>query len=726
MKQLLLITLIFCQAGLVFSLFAAEEPEEWVVESLNANYQVEINLLTQEATADHGVLVRYGPTTLTAIKASVNERTGDVMAEGKVRIEREGAVWEGDRIHYNFRTRQLDATGFKAGHPPFFVRGEGLWTDFENQTYVATNALVTTDNVPDPAQQIRAKEVKIIPGKYIEAHGATLYLGKVPIFYFPYYHRSLERHPNNFELTPGYRSLFGPYLLTTYNWYWNDRLSGGLNMDYRYRKGVGFGPDFHYNLGQAGEGDLKTYYAPDQDPGLDLNNVPIRDDRYRINFTHVAHPRTNLTVMAALRYQSDAQIIRDFFEAEYRKDVQPNSFLEVNQNWPNWTLNLLVQPRVNEFFETVERLPDIKLSGLPQQLGVSPFYYQSESTLGYYRRRFPSGQTNDFSAWRGDTFQQITLPKTFFNWLNVTPRVGERLTHYGETDGYGTTMSAHNRAVFNTGAELSTKASRVWSGAKSDLFEIHGLRHIFEPSVNYVFVPSPNVDPNRLPQFDYELPSTRLLPIEYPDYNAIDSVDSQNVIRLSIRNKLQTKRGGLIDNVINWALYTDWRLHPRPDQQTYSDIYSDLDLKPRSWLSLNSQVRINPNSGDLREANHRLTIAPNTVWSVALGHRYLNDPAFGANSGNNLFSSTIYYRINENWGTRMSHYFEARDGTLEEQYYTVYRDFRSWTGALTLRIRENRTGGPTDFTIAFTFSLKAYPRFGLGEDSLHPASLVGG
>jgi hypothetical protein len=27
---------------------------------------------------------------------------------------------------------------------------------------------------------------------------------------------------------------------------------------------------------------------------------------------------------------------------------------------------------------------------------------------------------------------------------------------------------------------------------------------------------------------------------------------------------------------------------------------------------------------------------------------------------------------------------------LEEQYYTLYRDLRSWTAALTLRLRDNR------------------------------------
>jgi hypothetical protein len=74
----------------------------------------------------------------------------------------------------------------------------------------------------------------------------------------------------------------------------------------------------------------------------------------------------------------------------------------------------------------------------------------------------------------------------------------------------------------------------------------------------------------------------------------------------------------------------------------------------------------------------------------------------------------------------MVHHFEARDGTLEEQYYTLYRDFRSWTGALTFRVREDRFRQETDFAVAFTFQFKAFPRYGVGGDSNYPDLLLGG
>jgi hypothetical protein len=61
---------------------------------------------------------------------------------------------------------------------------------------------------------------------------------------------------------------------------------------------------------------------------------------------------------------------------------------------------------------------------------------------------------------------------------------------------------------------------------------------------------------------------------------------------------------------------------------------------------------------------------------------------------------------------------------LQEQFYTLYRDFRSWTSALTFRVADNGTG-PEDFTVAFTFSLKIAPRTHVGDDAVSPYHLVG-
>jgi hypothetical protein len=345
--------------------------------------------------------------------------------------------------------------------------------------------------------------------------------------------------------------------------------------------------------------------------------------------------------------------------------------------------------------------------------------------VGYYRKFF--ADTNGpispaYSATRADTYHQLLLPETFFGWLNVTPRAGGRLTYYDAADNPGGPGNVTYRKVFNTGVDVSFKASQLWTGATNSLLDVDGLRHIIEPSVSYVYVPKPSATPSQLPQFDSELPSLQILPVEFPDYNNIDSIDSENVLRFGLRNTLQTKRDGQITSLLDWNLLLDWRLNPNPGQSTFNDLYSVISFHPRTWIALDSQLRYDINGNNLNLAFHQITFTPNNRWSWGLGHWYLRNGFI--DSGSDFITSTVFYRVNDNWGLRATHNFNAQSGRLQEQFYTVYRDLRSWTGALTFRVTDNGDG-QDDFTVAFTFSLKAHPRYRLGEDTVRPYALIG-
>ncbi len=727
-----------CSFVICFSLRAQQETNSPIeILSLHGDTSIRYDRKSQTATGTNGVFINYNGSILTADSVSLDELSHEATADGSVRIQQGGQLWVGDHIRYNFDTHQMVSEKFRSGSPPVFMAGQGLHADIAtNQTqknvYNTTNAIITTDDVYDPAFEVHASRMKIIPGEKLQAWNAVLYAKGVPVFYFPYYSRNLGPHASNFDFVPGYRSLYGPFILGSYTWWLNNELDGKFHLDYREERGVGLGPDFNYHLGRWGSGSLAYYYTHDDSPTTNSVNGPVYNNRQRLYFSYQAMPFTNLEVRSQVRYQSDAGVNRDFFEGDYRENPQPNTFVEEDKLFKNFSLDVLTQPRVDPFLETVERLPDVRLTGFRQELWNLPFYYDSESTIGYYRRLF--ADTNDhvvstnFEAARADTYHQITLPETLFGWLNVTPRVGGRFTYYSTATGPGASTDEQSRGVFNTGAEVSFKLSRLWSDVHNNLLDIDGVRHIVTPSVNYVYVPSPNVHPNQLPQFDYELPSLEMLPIEFPEYNSIDSIDSQNVLRFGFRNQLQTKRDGQVQELLDWQLYMDWRLRPNDNQRTYGDVYSDASFLPRNWLKLDSQTRFDVNNHEWRMLLHTLTLQPSDVWSWTLGHFYLrndlNDSPTALGEGDNVFTSALFFRLNENWSTRAVHNFDLRTGRLEEQYYSLYRDLRSWTVALTGGVR-NSINGPSDYSIAFTFSFKAVPKFPLGGDSVKPYSMLG-
>ena len=727
-------TAIFLLPFLGVALPVRAQQQQWEIEALSTNGSIIYSMATGTAVGTNGVLVKYGNAVLVADTVAVNKDTGETIADGGVRIQSDNMVWVGEHVRYNFKTRQMQTAQFRAGKAPFYVGGEGLSGDVTNKVYAATSGFFTLDDHSNPLLKVRARRLVVRPGDRFEAHGATLCVGEVPVFYFPYYSQRLDATAPAFSVTPGYRSRYGAFLLGSYNWNWGEAIESRLHLDYRTERGVGAGPDLKAHLGEWGEVSLRYYYLYDNNPETNSYGVEFPNNRQRVEFSWLASPFTNTTFKSRVSYQSDEGLRREFFENEYRNNPQPTTFIEGRHFWDNWSLSAIASPRIDDFFETIERLPELKLAAFRQQIATLPLYYESESRAGYLRRRF--AETNgipdglDYEATRADTYHQIVLPTMLFGWLSFTPRAGGRFTYYCEADGPGANTREINRSVFNTGAEISFKASRTWAGARGGLFDLDGARHIIEPSANYVYVPEPAALPSEIPQFDFNLPDLHLLPIEYPDYNAIDSVDSQNVIRWGLRNRVQTKRNGRVENLLDWNVFTDWRLRPAPDQDTFSDVWSDLKFRPRSWLTLESMARFNIGDGQFRMASTSVTLQPNTIWSWRLGHFYLRDnyntaadpTAWGA--GNDVLTSTLYFRFSENWGLRASHYYDVRSNQLQEQVYSVYRDFRSWTGSLSFRARENQ-GGKEEYTVAFTFSIKALPRYKLGQDTVTTESLFG-
>jgi hypothetical protein len=733
-------------------LFAALSPvivsaqqEQWEIEGQNRVIPgapeggVTYSFATDTGAATN-IFIQYGNATLMADSATVNEKTGEVEADGHVCIESGGMVWVGDHIRYNFLTHQMQSADFRTGKPPVFAAGRELAGDISNKTYTARHVFVTTDDISNPAIRIRASRIKIVPGQYVEMWNAVLIMDGVPTYYFPFYRRTLGEHQNNFTFTPGYRSAYGPYLLGAYNWYWDDIADGRLHLDYREKRGVGTGPELNLHLNRWGDATFDYYYVHDQEPDQSTNNLPLFGTipmrRQWFYSAYQATPFTNLNLKAMVNYQSDPLVLHDFAEGAYTGNPQPNTFAEADKYWDNWDLDAETTPRINAFFDQVERLPDVKLTGFRQQIFDTPFYYESESSAGSYRKWF--ADTNNpaipyYSAARADTYHELLLPWTFFGWLNVTPHAGGRFTYYNEASNPAGLTEETYRKIFGTGMEVSFKASRLWTGATNSLLDMDGLRHVIEPSADYVFVPRPSTLPPQLPQFDTEMPSLMLLPVQFPNYNDIDSIHNENVIRFGLRNTLQTLRHGQLDTLLDWNLMLDWNLRPNGQtnatflqpQQTFDDLYSDLKLKPRSWITLESQLRYDINAGELNMSFHQLALAPNDRWSWGIGHWYLRSGFLGPNQGGeNFITSTIFYRLNDNWGLRLEHDFDAQSGRLQGQFYSLYRDFRSWTGALTFRVEDN-SAGQTDYTVAFTFSIKAHPRYSLGSDTVEPDHLVG-
>jgi LPS-assembly protein len=508
-------------------------------------------------------------------------------------------------------------------------------------------------------------------------------------------------------------------------------------LDYRVRRGaaIGFDSEINYGADKNSYLNLRTYFIDDQNPELNQTSVPrgpIGSARYRVtvedrtNFTSDIYAIVNITKL------SDAFVMEDFYQSEFRINPVPDNVVAITKTNPIYTLSAIARFQANSFFEQTERLPEVVLDVARTPIFGSPIFYQGESGIADLHLNFPSGSGfDDYESWRVDTFHQFLYPNTYFGWLSIVPRAGFRATYYSETRDLGKTLFTPSsdplipdfivpdntplhldgdktRAVFNAGVEASFKVSRAWEEVQSSALGLDGLRHVIQPFTNFSWVSNSGVNPAAILQFDRVEPTTKLLPIDFPEFTSIDSIDRWTIWRLGVRNRLETRRD---DTNVTWfelETYFDVNFENPYDRTPYSNLFNKIRFNPLPWASLAIDSQVPAFDKGFTEVNTTVSFQPMANLQLNLGHRYLNDNPFFVNSS--LFTFGGYYRINDNWGVAVSEQYEAQTGLLEQQRYAVYRDLSSWVASLGAVVRNNN--GVNEYGVLLTFTLKAFPKLG--------------
>ena len=229
-------------------------------------------------------------------------------------------------------------------------------------------------------------------------------------------------------------------------------------------------------------------------------------------------------------------------------------------------------------------------------------YYHPNATYGYNL-----AQQNDYNAYRYDTYQEFAYPKQYFNFLSLTPRMGGRLTQYSDNNqdindtvnnnGQASDM-IHNpvtRLAGDVGLKGDFKISRTWLNVSAPNLGINGIRHVVEPYFDAQYAPSPTVTPNNIRGFDNRLYSTQLQPLDWTEYNSIDSIDRQAVVRFGVWNKIQTKRDGVNYDLLTLQTYADadfdHNFSAATPNSTLSNLFNKLTFAPLLNSNLNPTVR---------------------------------------------------------------------------------------------------------------------------------------
>ncbi len=765
----------------------------------------------QVYTADDNVVVHDRGDVIFCDHMIYDASTHVMIATGNARIfTADGKVYRGDSITYNLDTKAVTSMQYKAADYPRFLTGKQVTTPGENH-YHLVDASFTTSNREHPSFHLKASTIEYRPNDEIVLKNIVVYVGDIPVFYFPVLVQSLTDSRPTYQFEVGESGQFGYFMNNQYNFVLSPQLRGSVEFDLRQDRGYAGGVDLQYFPSSFSDMVLKTYYAQDNlysqtnptvpnDPARgNLGNrnvydgVPA-DNRYRITFQQSLQFGDDLSSIANINVWSDPWVTRDFFPGEYQQENQPPNFVNLEQYNPNFTVSLLASPQANPFFQTTERLPELSIQTKQQDIFGLPLQYTSQSSLVYFEQRFAdtddflnptdypfnsfshqttaydfyhpnaqfdfnTSQDSNYSAYRYDTYHELSYTHQYFGFLNLTPRIGGRFTYYSDNNDNLDNVSEVNgqtvkythgfwRVAGDAGLSGDFKISRTWLNVKIPNLGVDGIRHVIEPYFDSAYAPSPSVTPNQFRGFDDRLYSTQLQPLDWTEYNSIDSIDKEAVVRLGVWNKIQTKRDGVSYDLFTINTYMDADFDnnfsaavpgnpgapaspavgipgtpgyiparnqvPASSGSTFSNLFNDVRYNMSQQLSFQSLSSLALDNSSYNEIDNGMVWTPDPSTQISLGDAYLNHSQIFGDS--NQITLQLFYRMNEHWQFRAQEQVDANEGHFQLQQYTVYRDLDAWQMALTYA--DSELNGQSDHSVFFSLTLKAFPKYTIHTPSL--------
>ncbi len=512
-------------------------------------------------TAEGHVEIRTGGVVLYADQAEYNEATGELMARGNVRYWNSNGKEEihCKQANYNIKTEKgtfYEAYGTvssatQAGarllttDNPFYIEGPLIFKSGER--YTVQDGLVTNCDPDDKWWTMRSPKTHIRPGKSATIKNGVFRLKGAPIFYFPYFKKSLERVPRQSGfLTPsvGTSSRFGFVAGQSYYWAINRSYDATIGGTLYSARGLASNVAFRGRPTKNSTFDASFFGVKDRGFKTDSGDRIKQGGRtlklkgtalFPGGFRAVA----DITMLSSLEFR---QAFTQSFEEAVQSQVRSIGF--ITKNFSTFSINASVLR--DENFQSVERgdtvilrkLPSVEFNSHDRQLfkGPVPLWFSFDNSFDLVSRSQPAFQTRKFVQ-RGDFYPRV-MSNFYWKGFHVTPTLGARYTSYGQSFRNGSiTGSNVSRTTGEVSVDIAPPAlQRIYNGPK---WLGDKIKHVIEPRLRYRYV-------RGVEDFD--------VVVRFDDR---DILNNTNEAEISITNRLYSKREstGLVREVLSLEVW---------------------------------------------------------------------------------------------------------------------------------------------------------------------------
>ncbi len=517
-----------------------------IVTQVSPGKQEEVTIYAEKqegqgdvVVASGNVQVTYSDVLIIADRATYNNATGDLLAEGDIYFEQQGQRIAGERIEFNYKTGRgtiFNPTAFTNRTPDGTVividadRADKTGED----SYNLENAMLTACQESVPKWSFTARRARIRLDHQAKVYNALFRIKNIPVLYLPFASISISKkdRSSGFLLpSSGSSSIKGRTAHLAYFQTLGRSADLLVRSDVFTRRGIGVGFDFRARPDENSRIALGSFIVFDRlfgEKGEDQGGSSFYADAvqyFKNGFVAVAD--VNITSSFAFRQVFSDNILTAISPEE-------RSIFYLNKNWRSFSFNALFGEQsafVADSIVKTRQLPSIEISQRSTKVSDSlPFYFSFGASLEGVRRSETSGERFDLKTpsivQRLDLFPRVTFPLKSVAGFTLTPSLGLRSTFYSDSlDPAKREVIGQNllRNYVDVNVDLRPPAlAKVFRHRDG----MPWFKHVIEPFVEYRRIAG-------IDDFD------RTIPVDERDLIA-----ETNEIAYGITNRFLVKRAG--------------------------------------------------------------------------------------------------------------------------------------------------------------------------------------
>lgn len=469
------------------------------------------------------VQITYADIVVIADRATYNQTTDDLLAEGNVYFEQQGQRITGDRIELNYRTKRgtiTTLTAFTNRTPDgTVIIVDADRADKTNEdTYVLEEAKLTACQEAVPKWAFTARRARVRLDHRATVYNALFRIKNIPLLYLPYVSISISKkdRSSGFLLpSSGSSNIKGRTLHLAYYQTLGRSADVLVRTDIFTKRGIGLGFDFRARTNETSRINFGSFLVFDRllgpklktncDPATDPDQCKLRDQGGSSFYADAVHNFKNGFVAVADVNITSSFEFRQIFSDNILSAISPEerSLFYLNKNWNSFSFNAQFGEQssfIGEFDKNgnfvsdqivkVRKFPSVELSKRSTRISDSlPFYFSFDSALEGVRRSETSGEQFNLKTpsvvQRLDFAPRLIFPLKSFAGFTLTPSIGLRSTFYSDSlDPVQRQVVGQN--LFRNYADLDID---LRAPALAKIFHHRDgtpwFKHVIEPFVEY-------------------------------------------------------------------------------------------------------------------------------------------------------------------------------------------------------------------------------------------------